>query len=305
MNEKESLGTTVQAYIDELVTNMDQEVNLLTTIAGNYGDPAALVNATSMLEGYANMKTMYSLTSSDSICSSTITWNFEEDSSVVLKRDTDDTATTASVCSLKSTASTTTTSAAAVASTNFWIYTYADTTCSSDDEDDEAEGFGSESIGCFDWTGSGSGDMALKAKFDNSLWEVTVYTGQSCDSSNLLYTMESETCYDISSASTSGSYKVAKAVEDFWFYPYSDTKCETESSTGDLEGFGTDSLGCNKYSGGSMDSFKAVFDGSLYKVTLYDGEACDSTNVLDTVISGKCYDTSSTSSGGAYGIELV
>lgn len=303
MNLKSTLPTIVQGYIDTLINMMDTEVTYLTTIAGTSDDPKALNEATSMQTGYEAVKSVYALSSSDSICSSSITWDFDEDTSVVLKRETDDSATTASVCSLKTATSTTTTSAAAAASSNFWIYSYSDTTCSSDDEYDSAEGFGSDSLGCVPWSGD-AGDMAMKAKFDNSLWEVTVYSGESCDSSNLLYTLESEKCYDLSDISASGAYNVAKAVKDFTIYTYSDTDCKTESGVGDAEGYGTESLGCVTFSGG-IDGFKADFDASLYVVTVYTGEACDSSNLLDTVTSGKCYDTSATDSGGAYKIALV
>ncbi|KAJ5609511.1 hypothetical protein N7528_010078 [Penicillium herquei] len=304
MNEKANLAITVQGYIDTLTAQMDVEVDYLTTIAGKTGDASALEEATKMQEGYANVKSHYGLSTSSSICMKTITWKFEQVADTVLKRDTDDTddtTTTASVCSLKTvTATTTTTSAATAASSDFWIYSYSDTTCDSDDESTSAEGFGSESLGCIPWTGEQKG---MKAKFDSSLWEVTVYSGESCDSSDLLYTLESETCYDISATGDEGSYKVAKATKDFTIYTYADsTTCDGDATV--ETGSGTASLGCVTFTG-SLDGFKAVFDGSLYKVTVHKGESCDSSNVLDTVTSGTCYDTSATDGKGAYNIVLA
>ncbi|KAJ5789477.1 uncharacterized protein N7518_006488 [Penicillium psychrosexuale] len=163
MTAKSGLTTYVQASVDEMVNIMDTEVTYLTTIAGNSGETNALTEASSMIAAYAALRSTYGLDSGGtSVCSPTISWDFTEDSSVVLKRDTDDTTTAATLCSLK-TATSITTSAEVTATFWVWNYEYSDCT----DEETEVEGFGDKSLGCVPWYGDG-GWEGLKASFDET-----------------------------------------------------------------------------------------------------------------------------------------
>lgn len=104
MNTYSTVTTTVQGYIDTLITVMDAESALLTTIAGNSGLTNALDEANDMLTGYAALKSKYS-----SVCSTSITWDFTADANPALKRrdDDDDTETTAAACTISSSPTTT------------------------------------------------------------------------------------------------------------------------------------------------------------------------------------------------------
>ncbi|KAJ5751641.1 glycoside hydrolase [Penicillium odoratum] len=82
---------------------------------------------------------------------------------------------------------------------------YSDSTCGSYLTDDEGS---TSDVGCIAWVTSGG--SAVYPLFDESVFSIAAYSGDSCDSSDKLMSFNSGTCYELDIESGKGSWKITK-----------------------------------------------------------------------------------------------